>query len=133
MGKTVEKIMNKSELATKMIEWETKKKEIDLLEAEIKRAVMLLEESFTVGDINAGFRAGTRSFDYEAAGKKASETIILLNTSQKTTTNWKKVCKDADIKDIPFTTGNPSITLKIKKSKKTTTKDVLVNEEPLPF
>ena len=120
--------MNKSELATKMIEWETKKKEIDLLEDEIEHAVMALEESFSVGDINAGFRAGSRKFDYEIVGKKAPETIIMLNTKQTTTTDWKKVCSDADIKEIPFTTGNPSVTLKIKESKESAYK-----EEPLPF
>jgi len=125
--------MNKSELATKMIEWESKKKEIDLLEAEIKHAVMSLEESFSVGDISAGFRAGSRSFDYKTAGEKASETIIMLNTSKVTTTDWKKVCKEANIKDIPYTTGNPSVNLKIKKSKKTNTKNVLENKELLPF
>jgi len=119
--------MNKSELATKMIEWESKKKEVDQLEAEIKQAVMLLEESFNVGDISAGFRAGNRKFDYESAGSQATPEIIKSNTVQTTSTNWKKVCSDANIENIPFTTGNPSITLKIKKSKKT------ANEESLPF
>ena len=122
--------MNKSELATKMIEWESKKKEIDQLETEIKHAVMLLEESFSVGDISAGFRAGNRKFDYESVGKNVSQDIIDNNTEEKIEIHWKGVCKEAGISDIPFTTGNPSVNLKIKK---TITKDVLENKEPLPF
>lgn len=128
--------MNKSELATKMIEWESKKKEIDQLEAEIKHAVMALEESFSVGDISAGFRAGTRSFNYESAGKNAPQDIIDNNTTTETKINWKSVCSDLSLdknKDIPFTTGNPSITLKIKKSKNPASKNILEKEEHLPF
>ena len=122
--------MNKSELATKMIEWESKKKEIDQLEAEIKRTVMLLEESFSVGDISEGFRAGNRKFDYESVGKNVSQDIIDNNTEEKIEIHWIGVCKEAGISDIPFTTGNPSVSLKIKK---TSTKDVLENKESLPF
>ena len=121
--------MNKSELAEKLLEWETKKKDLDRLEDLIKHEVMALEESFTVGNVTAKLNSGKRKFDYESAGKDVSQNIIERNTTVETKIDWKSVCKEGSIKDIPFTTGNPSVTFNIAEDKP----KVEINEEDLPF
>ena len=45
--------MNASELATKMLDWETKKKELDNIESEIKEAVLELKSTQKVGNVTA--------------------------------------------------------------------------------
>ena len=125
--------MNKSELAEKLLEWETKKKELDQLEDLISHEVMILEESFTVGDITAKLNSGRRNFDYESGGNNVSKDIIERNTKVETKVetkiDWKAICKEGGVKDIPFTTGNPSVTISIKKDKP----KIEINEEELPF
>ena len=121
--------MNKSELAEKLLEWETKKKELDVLEEMITHEVMALEESFTVGNVTAKLNSGKRKFDYESVGKNASQKIIDNNTEEKIEIHWKDVCKEAGIEDIPFTTGNASVTFNIAEDKP----KIKINEEELPF
>jgi len=124
--------MNKSELAEKLLEWETKKKELDQLEDLISHEVMILEESFTVGDITAKLNSGRRSFDYESGGKNVSKDIIERNTKVETKVetkiDWKAICKEGGV-IVPFTTGNPSVTISIKEDKP----KVNIDEEDLPF
>ena len=121
--------MNKSELAEKLLEWEVKKNELNTLEDLIKHEVMALEESFTVGNITAKLNSGKRKFDYESVGRNVNQEIINNNTEEKIEIHWKDVCKEAGIKDIPFTTGNASVTFNIAEDKP----KVKVNEEDLPF
>ena len=121
--------MNKSELAEKLLEWETKKKDLDQLEDLIKHEVMALEESFTVGNVTAKLNSGKRKFDYEIVGKNVSKDVIDRNTKVETKIDWKTVCKEGGVKDIPFTTGNPSVTFNIAEDKP----KVEINEEDLPF
>ena len=124
--------MNKSELAEKLLEWEIKKRELDQLEDIIAHEVMILEESFTVGDITAKLNSGRRSFDYESGGKNVSKDIIEKNTKVETKIetkiDWKAICKEGEV-IVPFTTGNPSVTISIKEDKQ----KVVTNEEELPF
>ena len=124
--------MNKSELAEKLLEWETKKRELDQLEDIIAHEVMILEESFTVGDITAKLNSGRRSFDYESGGKNVSKDIIERNTKVETKVetkiDWKAICKEGGV-IVPFTTGNPSVTISIKEDKP----KVNIDEEDLPF
>ena len=121
--------MNKSELAEKLLEWESKKRELDILEELITHEVMALEESFTVGNITAKLNGGKRKFDYEGASQNVSKDIVDRNTKVETKIDWKSVCKEGGVEDIPFTTGNPSVTFNIKEDKA----KVEVNEEELPF
>lgn len=106
--------MDKSQLTTKMLEWETKKKELDALEVEIKNEILHMEESFDAGNVHASFSGGRRTFDYKSVGEKAPQQIIAECTSTIISTDWKTVCEKAQIMDIPFTMGNPSVNLKIK-------------------
>ena len=124
--------MNKSELAEKLLEWEIKKRELDQLEDIIAHEVMILEESFTVGDITAKLNSGRRSFDYESGGKNVSKDIIEKNTKVETKIetkiDWKAICKEGGV-IVLFTTGNPSVTISIKEDKP----KVNIDEEDLPF
>jgi hypothetical protein len=78
---------------------------------------MQMEESFDAGNVHARFSGGRRTFDYKAAGENgAPDEVIAQFTETKTitSTDWKKVCERANIADIPFTIGNPSVSLSIK-------------------
>lgn len=108
--------MDKSELTAKMLEWEQKSKELSELETVIKREVMRLEESFQAGNVYARFMGGRRTFDYASVGKTAPQDVIEKNTKTVVTTDWSKVCKDANITDIPVVgISNPSVSLSIKE------------------
>ena len=118
--------MNNIELSEKMFEWRKKKIELDALEDEIKHAVISNEESFSVDDVVARFNGGKRKFDYEKAGENASENIVERHKKIVVEVDWKSVCSEAGIKDIPFETGNPTVTLSIKEEKnKANQEDIL--------
>ena len=106
--------MNKSELTAKMLEWEFKKNELDALESQIKNEVMHMEESFDAGNVHARFTGGRKTFDYKGAAKSVPAETIEPFTITVITTDWKAVCDYVGIKEIPFTTGNPSVSLSIK-------------------
>lgn len=69
--------MNATELATKMLEWETTQRVADALRAEIEEAVKEIGKTQTVGNVRATFSAGRRTFDYGAAVGNAIETGAL--------------------------------------------------------
>jgi len=128
--------MDKIELAEKMIEWRKKRVELDALEDEIKHAIMLNEESFTVADIVGRFNGGKKTFDYESAGKNAPPEIVKHNTKTEEKIDWKAVCLEAKIKEISSTAGNPSVTLNIKGDKKEESTDVekaVASDDTIPF
>lgn len=104
--------MDLSELAAKMLEWEKTKKALELIEEEIAAAVMQIGKTQTVGNVRATYSGGTRTFDYETAGKDAPAEIIAQHTQTKIITDWKSVCKSANIESIPFTISDPSVKVK---------------------
>ena len=130
--------MNASELATKMLDWETKKKELDNIESEIKEAVLELKSTQKVGNVTATYSNGRRELDYETPGKLAPVEIIQKNTTinkvvdwegvaalidpeiieecthETVSVNWSTVCKDAKIEPAVTKEGTPSVTVKIK-------------------
>ena len=130
--------MNASELATKMLEWESKKKELDTLETEIKQAVLELQSTQKVGNVVASYTNGRRELDYETPGKNAPVYWITSNTTRteyvdweaakpliypdiiaeftriEENVNWSAVCKDAKIEPLVIKEGTPSVTVKIK-------------------
>jgi len=106
--------MNRSELAHKMLEYETLKRQCDALEQLITDAVMYLEESVEVGNVRATLRAGRKSYDYELACQNHDRvTPDMVNRHSSLKIDWKSVCEDAKIKDIPFEVGNPSVYIKL--------------------
>jgi hypothetical protein len=106
--------MNKSELAKLMLEYEEIKRKCDAIEKEITDAVMYLEESVEVGNVRATLRAGRKTYDYQAATNgNPLITTELINRNSELKIDWKSICEEANIKDIPFEVGNPSVSIKI--------------------
>jgi len=132
--------MNASELAKKMLEWELKYRELDILEQAIKLVVLEIEKTQTVGNVRATYSKGRSVYDYETPGKNnAPASTISLNSEEKEIVDWeglarsydpsdtvinsftefsrivdwRKVCKDADIKPLTISQGDPSVKVKL--------------------
>ena len=103
--------MNASELASKMLEWEQARRALDVLEGEIKAAVLEIGKTQTVGNARASYSNGRKSYDYETAGAIAPPEIVAQHT--KPVIDWRSVCKDAGIEDVPFKQSGPSVSLKL--------------------
>ena len=83
--------MNASELATKMLDWEAKKIELDAIEAEIKEAALDLKATQTAGNVIASYSKGRRELDYETPGQLAPIEIIKKNTTVNKIVDWDTV------------------------------------------
>ena len=113
--------MNKSMLATKMLEWEKLKCAADTLAAEIEAAVLEIGKTRTVGNVRASYSAGRKSYDYLAAADghpMVSDVTVSLFTTiipQSEKVDWQGICKHAGIEamDIPYTQSAPSVTVKL--------------------
>ena len=107
--------MDSSELATKMLDWEKRRRELDALEAEIKNAVLQIGKTQTVGNVRVSYSAGRRSFDYETPGKTADENIIADYTKTVTTvtTDWKMICDVAGIEPLVASQSEPTASVKL--------------------
>lgn len=126
--------MNKTELDSKIAEYEKKKRELDILQSEIESVILELKESYQSGNTIIKYSSGRRTFDYESAGQFASDDIISRNTHSEEITDWAAVCKEAGIKDVPFTKGEPSAKIgAASDSKKEFKKSELINKDSLPF
>ena len=104
--------MNASLLAEKMLEWENKKRELDLLEEWIKGQVLELEQTQTVGNVRASYSAGRKSYDYEGAWREEYDHLP-ASTYQKVTYDYRAACKDAAIEVPVKSQSAPSVSLKL--------------------
>lgn len=111
--------MNASELASKMLEWEQKKRELDALTAEIEAAVLEVQQTQTVGNVRATYSGGRKSYDYESAvlsrNNAEDAPVLQAHTVTVLQVQWKAVCDALGIVDIPFTQSEPSVTVKLLK------------------
>ena len=109
--------LDKSNLATALLQWESKKRELAELEKEIKDIVLQLGESQTAGNVKATYSQGRKKYNYQEAADGhpmvESATIKLFTSAPKARTNWRKICAHVGIYDIPFEQDEPSVTLKI--------------------
>jgi hypothetical protein len=105
--------MNRIELTKKILEWESKKKELDILQTEIEKEIKELKETYKAGNTVAKFVSGRRKFNYEIVGQHAPIDIIDDNTRLEEKIDWKKVCSDAGITEIPFEKGEDSVVINI--------------------
>ena len=131
--------MNASELAKKMLEWELKYRELDILEQAIKSSVLEIEKTQTVGNVRATYSKGRAKYDYETPGAQAeeeiiglysegrefvdweglarsydpSDTVITNFTEIETIINWRNVCRAADIKPLIVSQGEPKVSVKL--------------------
>lgn len=84
----------------------------DELEAEIRKEVAEMASTVEIDGIKATYSEGRKTYKYEDAGKAhADEHIICKHT--KPVTDWRAVCKDAGLINVPFTQGEPSVSIKI--------------------
>ncbi len=115
--------INLSMLARLMLEWETKRQDLDDLEDAIKDLVLHLGETQTTGNVRATYNNPRNSYDYEGPCRLVLEdeepggrvnSAILEHT--KMVTSWKSVCEAAKIEPIVTPgTGPGSVTLKLLK------------------
>jgi hypothetical protein len=106
--------MNASALATKMLEWEQKRLELDALEADIKAAVIELGKTQTVGNVRASYNKERKSYDYRGAAEghmMVGDATVALFTTPKI--DWRGICKHVGIEEVPFTQSSPSVTVKL--------------------
>lgn len=107
--------MDSSELAAMMLTWERMRRELDSLEMEIKTAVLEIRKTQTVGNVRASYSAGRKSYDYLDVARghpMVSEATIDLFTTSKI--DWRGICQHVGIDDVPYTQGEPSVTIKLE-------------------
>ena len=109
-----------SVLAEMMLEWEKVKARLDELSVLIEDDVLKIGKTQTVGNVRASYSKGRRSFDYEAGAKDhpmvSDSTVKLFTVVPETPlpyVDWRGICKHAGIDDVPFTQGDPSVTVKL--------------------
>ena len=107
-------------LAQMMLDWEAAKARLDELSVLIEDDVLKIGKTQTVGNVRASFSKGRRSFDYEAGAKDhpmvSDATLSLFTVVPETPApyvDWRGVCKHAGIYDVPFTQGDPKVTVKL--------------------
>lgn len=105
-----------------MLQWETRRRELDALETEIAAAVLELGKTQTVGNVRASYSAGRKAYDYEGAFYDQLECAefgqqhhleLIKNKHRKEVFDYRAICSDAEITEIPFTQGNPSVSVKL--------------------
>ena len=106
--------MDASQLAMKLLEWEQKRRELDVLEAEIQAAVLELQTTQTVGNVRASYRKGSRRYDYEMAVREAQVSDDALQAFQSIQTDWRAACKAFEITNLPVKSqSGPSVSIKL--------------------
>ena len=113
--------MNSSELAHLMLYWESQKKGLAKTEERIKEAVLELGETVDTGNVRASHYAGRKKYDYETAACPNGLPVLdddlwaLFTTTVPETKNvdWRGLCRQLSVKHIPFTQGEPSVTIKL--------------------
>ena len=104
--------MNPSQLAQALLSWETKRKELDALEEQIKAAVLALGKTQTVGNVRASYSNGRTSYDYETPGRLHGDPGI-IEAHTEPVTNWRKVCQEQGIPAIVIGRSDPSVSVKL--------------------
>ena len=118
--------MNATELATRMLEWETTQRAADALRTEIEAAVLALGKTQTVGNVRATFSAGRKVYDYEAAVTAFADnaannddaatfnriqTVSRMNS--KTVYDYKAIAAELAIDAPVKSQSEPSVTVKL--------------------
>lgn len=109
-------IVDKSQLARLMLEWEELRREMDTIETEIKQSVLQIGETQVVGNVRATYNNPRKSYMYEVSAKKrisSPELETLKLEHKKTSYDWKEICSVMEI-EVDYTEGEPSVTLKLE-------------------
>ena len=108
--------MDASELAKMMLDWEKMRRRLDELEEAIRDSVLEIGTTQTVGNVRATYSKGRKSYNYREAADghpMVSEATIGLFTKSTPRTDWRGICKHAGIDDVPYTQGDPSVSVKL--------------------
>ena len=105
--------MDMSQLASKMLEWETRKRELDVLTTEIEGVVLQIKQTQTVGNVRATYSQGRKAYDYREAVEKAGVPEDILERFTSSVIDYRSVCANEKLADVPFTQGEPSVTVKL--------------------
>lgn len=108
--------MNPSRLASLMLEWESKRRELDAIETQIIGAVLAIGQSKTVGNVTAAYSKGRREYDYETPAKQVASPGQLAYFS-KPVVDWKGLCESLKLEPVIVKQSPPSVTVKIKEAK----------------
>jgi hypothetical protein len=111
---------NKSEIARLLLDWEEAKRDLEILEARIERAVKEWGETQVAGNVRATYSAGRKTYFYEEAAGAAgvsAETLAEYTTVETVEkTEWRLLCLSGlGLKqtEILFTQTEPRVTLKL--------------------
>jgi protease II len=117
--------IDESALALKMLEYEQKAKELNKLEKVIKLLVETLGKTVVAGRVRATYSQGRKKYDYETGAREHAwfndEVVSTFTKVHPDTVDWRSVYnhlvdEHGDKQDgIPFTQGDPSVSIKIKK------------------
>jgi hypothetical protein len=100
-----------------MLEWEDLQEQISKVEDSIELYVMDLEKTQTAGNVRATYGKGRKNYDYQAAAKDVKASVVDLYSTETVVVkvDWKKLCENEMITDIPFTQGDPYVKIKLMK------------------
>ena len=118
--------MNATELATKMLEWETTQRTADALRSEIEAAVLAIGKTQTVGNVRATYSKGRTTYDYEAAVSTFADNAAnnddaatfnhIQNVSRinsLTVYNFKAIAAELGLEVPVKSQSEPSVSLKL--------------------
>jgi len=112
--------VDKSALARLMLEYEDKHRQLKEMEKAIEDMIFRLKETQIVGNVEAKYRKGRKSYKYKEAveAHDVPQHIINKHTTTREYYSWSKICKDAGIDkdEIECQVGDPSVSIKVKES-----------------
>jgi len=115
-------MVDKRQLAMWMLAWETRYGRLMDIQGKIEQAILELEDTVVTGNVIAKYNKGRKSYKYQDAFEALlAETndrdtllsVVEANTVMKPSISWKPVCQELDIKDIPVTQGEPSVSVRL--------------------
>ena len=113
--------VNRRELAELLLNWEIEKAALDELEREIRKLVLMLGETQTVGYVRASYSKGRTTYDYELACRnhEADMNPVLVAKHAKTTVDWRAMALESlelAQAEIPVAKiGEPSVSIGLVK------------------
>jgi hypothetical protein len=132
-------MMNPSELAAKMLQWEKDKRALDQLTVEIEEEVLKIQKTQVVGNVRVTYSGGRATYDYEKSAYGAPGTaeleekystekavvnwdavaaevpdVVEKYTSISIAVDWKAVCDAAKIKPIVVSKTEPTAKIKLE-------------------
>ena len=112
--------MDITTLTTKIIEWRTLRMQLDVLEAEIKEAVVAAGKTQKIGDVKASYSKGRKTYDYEAACKGLPPEVLKPYTEiipPQFKVDYTALCKGEGIEAPVKSQGTPSVKLTFEVAK----------------